>query len=399
SDIRMPGMDGLTALEKIKAIEKNSAVIIITAHDDMQSTIKAIQLGAYDYIEKPLEIERLLVTVRRALDAQRMSERLDALISESSGQYQLDNVLIGRTPAMREIYKKIGSVSSSKVTVLIQGESGTGKELIARAIHYNSRERNEPFIAVNCTALSETLLESELFGHVKGAFTGATGDKRGKFELAGEGTVFLDEIGEMSPHLQVKILRVLQEREFERVGGEKTIPMNARVIAATNRNLTKLVQEGKFRDDLYYRLNVVTIDVPPLRKRKEDIPLLVEHFLREINTELHRSVMKMPSEVMELLVSHSWPGSVRELKNVLTQAIVLSPGDVLLKENILLQRASLHTPPEEDASQMSLAEMERRQIKRVLDSVGWDKAKALEILGISKPTLYKKIERYDLKPD
>ncbi|MFQ5852630.1 MAG: sigma 54-interacting transcriptional regulator, partial [Candidatus Binatia bacterium] len=237
------------------------------------------------------------------------------------------------------------------------------------------------------------------FGHVKGAFTGATGDKRGKFELAGEGTVFLDEIGEMSPHLQVKILRVLQEREFERVGGEKTIPMNARVIAATNRNLTKLVQEGKFRDDLYYRLNVVTIDVPPLRKRKEDIPLLVEHFLREINTELHRSVMKMPSEVMELLVSHSWPGSVRELKNVLTQAIVLSPGDVLLKENILLQRASLHTPPEEDASQMSLAEMERRQIKRVLDSVGWDKAKALEILGISKPTLYKKIERYDLKPD
>lgn len=399
SDIRMPEMDGLEALQRIKGIDKSIAVIIITAHDDMQSTIKAMQHGAYDYIEKPLDIDRLLVTVRRALDAQKMSERLEALISESSQGYDLENVLIGRTPAMRDIYKRIGSVSTSKVTVLIQGESGTGKELIARAIHFNSQERSEPFIAVNCTALTETLLESELFGHMKGAFTGATSDKKGKFELGGEGTVFLDEIGEMSTNLQVKLLRVLQEREFERVGGEKTIPMNARVMAATNRDLTRLIQEGKFREDLYYRLKVVTIDVPPLRNRKEDIPLLVEHFLHEINTELHRKVMKVPGDVLELLIRHPWPGNVRELKNVLMQAVVLSLGDVLLKENILLHRLPVPSQQEQDSVRLSLAEMEKRHIKRVLDAVGWDKRKALEILSISKPTLYKKIELYDLKPD
>ncbi len=394
-DLIMPDMNGLQVLEKVKNYEPHIQVILFTAYYDMSSIIKAMQKGAFDYIQKPLDMEQLKIKINRALQIQSVSEQLEAYISEDSEVYQLDNSLIGRTPVMKEIFKNIGQLSSNKVSVLIQGESGTGKELIAKVIHYNGVSREQPFIAVNCTALSRELLESELFGHVKGAFTGAIKDKKGKFELAREGTIFLDEISEMSLDLQSKLLRVLQEREFEKVGGEYTQPMNARILAASNKDLSQLVEEGKFREDLFYRLKVFTIDLPPLRERKGDIPLLVVHFLKKINKELHKNVMKVPMDVMEMLQDYNWPGNVRELENILMQAIVLSSSDVLLKENI-----HLHKNPnngfKSTVDLISLEEVEKIHILRVLAKVNGDKQKAIKILGISKPTLYSKLEKYNI---
>jgi two-component system, NtrC family, response regulator AtoC len=397
TDVRMPEMDGLELLAKVKEIDSHIQVIMISAFDDMQSTVKAMQSGAYDYIEKPLEIDKLKLRIKRALENKKLSSRLESLIPSDYKEYKIENTLIGKTPEMKEVYKKIGQVSSSRVTVLIQGESGTGKELVAKSIHFCGITKDNPFIAVNCTALTETLLESELFGHVKGAFTGSIRDKKGKFELAGEGSIFLDEISEISPNLQVKLLRVLQEREFERVGGETLIPMRARIIAATNKKLANLVEAGKFREDLYYRLKVVSIDIPPLRDRVEDIPPLVQHFLSKINTELHKSVNKVPDEVMEMLKSHEWVGNVRELENTLMQAVVLSSDDVLTKENILLRKSEPSNKESTSFLNLSLADMEKMHIKAVLDSVNWDKQKAHNILGISVPTLYSKIEKYNLE--
>ncbi len=395
-DLIMPDMNGIQVLEKVKNYDPYIQVILFTAYYDMSSIIKAMQKGAFDYMQKPIDMEQLKIKINRALKIQSVSQQLEAYISEDFLEYQLDNSLIGRTPAMREIFKNIGQLSSNKVSVLIQGESGTGKELIAKVIHYNGVSKDQPFVAVNCTALSRELLESELFGHVKGAFTGAIKDKKGKFELAREGTIFLDEISEMSLDLQAKLLRVLQEREFEKVGGEYTLPMKARIIAASNRDLEKLVEAGQFREDLYYRLKVFTINLPPLRERKEDIPLLVVHFLKKINKELHKNVMKIPMEVMELLQEYDWPGNVRELENILLQAVVLSSSDVLVKENILLRKnnKTKDTPPAEEL--LSLEEVEKRHIKYVLEKVNGDKQKAIQILGISKPTLYSKLEKYNL---
>jgi two-component system response regulator AtoC len=397
TDLKMPGKDGLEVLNEVREFDSHIPVIVITAFDDMDSTIKAIQLNAYDYIEKPIETERLRVTIKRALESRKLSERLDVSISEDLSEYQLENRLIGKNKEMKEIYKKIGMVSSNKINILIQGESGTGKELITKIIHYSGLTKAHPFVAINCTALSESLLESELFGHVKGSFTGAIRDKKGKFELAGEGTIFLDEISEISPNLQVKLLRVIQEREFERVGGENSVPLNARIVAATNRNLSELVARGKFREDLYFRLNVFSIDIPPLKERKEDIPLLVVHFLNKINKQLHKMVRKIPYEVMEILENYEWVGNVRELENTLTQAVVLAKGDVLEKENILLRKSIASTAPvSATLPTMSLAEVEKKHIKLVLDHVKWDKTKAADILKISKPTLYNKIQVYNL---
>ncbi|MDP4197187.1 MAG: sigma-54 dependent transcriptional regulator [Bacteroidota bacterium] len=398
SDIRMPGLNGLEVLEKVKAMDSHIQVILITAHDDMHSTVMAMQKGAYDYIEKPLEIERLKVAVKRALENKQLSEQLSSFITIESSAYNLENTIVGKTPGMKDVYKKIGQVSSSKVTVLISGESGTGKELVARSIHYSGITKNYPFVAVNCTALSETLLESELFGHVKGSFTGAMRDKKGKFELAGEGTIFLDEISEISPQLQVKLLRVLQAREFERVGGEVSIPMKARIVAATNKDLSILISEGKFREDLYYRLKVVDIEIPPLRKRSEDIPLLVNHFLGKINAELHKNVNKVPEAVMEMLKEHEWTGNVRELENALMQAVVLTQGDVLLKENILV-RKSEDSAQTDYSDNLSLSEVEKIHIKRVLIANNWNKQRSADILQISVPTLYSKIEQYKISKE
>jgi two-component system response regulator AtoC len=395
TDYKMPILNGLQVLKKIKEIDLKIQVIMLTAFEDMDSTIKAMQLGAYDYVEK-LELERIKVITKRALESKKLSERLVIAISEDSSDYQLENSLVGSTKAMKEIYKKIGKISSTKVNVLIQGESGTGKELITKIIHYTGVTHDQPFIAVNCTALSESLLESELFGHVKGAFTGAIRDKKGKFELAEEGTIFLDEISEISPNLQVKLLRILQEREFERVGGEISIPMKARVVSASNKNLAEWVKLGKFREDLFYRLKVFTIEIPPLRERKEDIPKLVVHFLKKINKELHKNVWKIPYEVMELLQTHEWVGNVRELENTLLQAVVLAKGDVMEKEYILLKNNEIVINVEVNKAHLSLADIEKSHIKFVLEEVNWDKQAASKILGIAKTTLYNKIEAYDL---
>ena len=398
TDIRMPGADGFEVLKNVKEIDPHIHVIIITAFDDMNSTVKAMQLGAYDYIEKPLEIDNLKITIQRALENKRLSDQLNTFIHDQTEEYLLENTLIGKTPEIRKVYKKIGQVSSSRVTVLIEGESGTGKELVARAIHYSGITKSLPFVAVNCTALTESLLESELFGHVKGAFTGSLRDKKGKFELAGDGTIFLDEISEVSPNLQVKLLRVLQQKEFEKVGGETLIPMKARIIAATNKHLSEVVKSGKFREDLYYRLKVFSIDVPPLRERIDDIPLLVNHFLKKINQELHKNVNKIPDDVMEILKNHLWIGNVRELENTLMQAVVLSSDDVLLKENILLRQPEGGKSQNVNIEFISIEEMEKRHIKSILDALKWDKNKVRKILGISLPTLYSKIEHYNLSP-
>jgi len=396
-DLKLPKLSGLDVLNKIGESGSSIPTIIMTAYGDSQTTIKAIQLGAYDYIEKPLDIDRLKVIINRALEERKMSEHLEITISKDSDEYQIENSLISKTPAMKEVLKKIGRVSSNRVSVLILGESGTGKELITKVIHYSGVTKNYPFIAVNCTALSQTLLESELFGHVKGAFTGAIRDKKGKFELAGEGTIFLDEISEISPNLQVKLLRVLQEKEFERVGGEITIPMKARIVAATNKDLTELVKQGKFREDLYYRLKVFTIEVPPLRARKSGIPALVVYLLKKINKELHKDVRKIPIEVMEMLQNYEWVGNVRELENTLMQAVVLAKGDVLEKENILL-RTDNNNILRHDLPNLSLEALEKEHIKYVLDIVKWDKNEAAKRLQISRQTLYNKIKTYSIKP-
>ncbi len=397
TDVKMPKINGLKLLEIVKQFDNHIQVIMISAYDDMQNTIKAMQMGAYDYIEKPLEIDKLKLRIKRALENKRLSNHLESLLPKEIENFNIENTIVGKTQKMKEVFKKIGQVSSSRVTVLISGESGTGKELVARSIHYCGITKHFPFVAVNCTALTESLLESELFGHVKGAFTGSIRDKKGKFELAGEGTIFLDEVSEISPNLQVKLLRVLQEREFEHVGGETLIPMKARIIAATNKNLAELVEQGKFREDLYYRLKVVSIDIPPLRDRTEDIPHLVKHFLQKINTELHKNVNKVPEDVMEMLKSYTWVGNVRELENTLTQAVVLSSDDVLLKENILLRKDKIANNKLPNLEEMSLSEVEKMHIKLVLDSVDWDKNKAHKILDISLPTLYSKIEKYNLE--
>ncbi|GIK61856.1 MAG: acetoacetate metabolism regulatory protein AtoC [Ignavibacteriota bacterium] len=397
TDIKMPRADGFEVLKKVKAIDSHIHVIMITAFDDMSSTVKAMQQGAYDYIEKPLEIDKLKITISRALENKKMSEQLASFITVETEEYQSENTLIGKSSVMKVVYKKIGQTTTSRVTVLIEGESGTGKELVARAIHYSGITKDKPFIPVNCTALTESLLESELFGHVKGAFTGSIRDKQGKFELAGEGTIFLDEISEISPNLQVQLLRVLQQKEFERVGGETLIPVKARIIAATNKDLNQLVREGKFREDLYFRLKVVSINLPPLRDRLDDIPFLISHFLAKINKELHKNVTKVPENVMQMLKNHYWVGNVRELENTLMQAVVLSSDDILNKENILLRKPE---PGEikEEVQFITLAENERNHIKKILDAVQWDKNKAQKILGISLPTLYSKIENYKLSP-
>lgn len=401
-DLKMPGDDGLEVLRKVKRINEYIPFIIMTAFEDLESAITAMQIGAYDYIEKPLEVTRFETLIKRAIESKKLSDRLSIAISEDNKEYNLETAFVGKSQNMRDIVKMCGQVSMNRVTVLIQGESGTGKEIISRIIHQSGITRDRPFIGVNCTALTETLLESELFGHVKGSFTGATREKKGKFELAGEGTIFLDEISEISNELQLKLLRVIQEKEFEKVGGEVTIPLKARIIAATNKDLGTLVDQKKFREDLYYRLKVFSIEIPPLRERKEAIPDLVLHFLKKFNKELHKNIRKIPYEVMESLQNYEWIGNVRELENILMQAVVLSKGDVLEKESILLRNQFNHNAFSGngcDRSKLSLDEIEKEHIKLVLDKVNWNKKAAYTILGITKPTLNSKIKDYGIKQE
>ena len=364
-------------------------VVVTTGYSTFENAVQSLRLGAFDYVHKPFDADEIEIVVEKARKSRRLTQVVSRLQAEHGGPVE-EHTLVGKSKAMLEIFKTIGAVSSGKTTVLITGESGTGKELIARAIHANA-DPEEPFISVNCSAIVETLLESELFGHEKGSFTGAVARKPGKFELARAGTMFLDEIGDMSPNLQTKILRVLQEKEFTRVGGREVLRTEARVIAATNHVLEDLVAAGRFREDLYYRLKVITIEVPPLRERKEDIPLLVEHFLKKINTELHREVYKVPDEVMNRLLAYDWRGNVRELENVLTRGVILSRGDVLeLPPHSLRGDLGAASTPE-PSWRRSLREVEADHIRRVLSGVSWHQGRACEILGISRPTLRKKI--------
>ncbi|MCF8062127.1 MAG: sigma-54 dependent transcriptional regulator [Deltaproteobacteria bacterium] len=397
-DIRLPDMDGLEVLRRIREDQPDLNVIMITAYHDMETTVQAMKLGAYEYIHKPIDVDELEIAIEKVANNIRLNHRLEGLITDISREYKVRNI-VGESRGMKEIFKLIGLVSESRTTVLIQGESGTGKELIAHAIHYNSPFRKEPFIPVNCSTLVETLLESELFGHEKGAFTGAVSRKAGKIELAGKGTIFLDEIAELSTSLQVKLLRFLQEREFERVGGVERLRSEARVIAATNRDLSELVKGRAFRDDLFFRLKVVEMGVPPLRERKSDIPLLVDHLLNKINAELHRRVTGIPAEVMQLFMDYDWPGNVRELENVLTRAVVLSHGEVLLPET--LPNLSMEPAKGHEADQpvvRSLQAVEREHIEYVLRVTNWNRGDACRLLGVSRPTLRSRIRKYGLHP-
>lgn len=396
TDLRMPNMDGLEVLKQIKDIDSSIAVIIITAFDETDSIIKAMQLGAFDFFEKSFDLKRIKIIVKKTLESKKKIDQMIIPLPDGSENFSMKHFMVGGlTEQMKDILKKIGKVSGTRVNVLIQGESGTGKELITRLIHYSGITKNEPFVAVNCSALPEALLESELFGHVQGAFTGATKNKKGKFELAGKGTIFLDEISEFSPNLQVKLLRVIQEKEFERVGGEETTQMEARIVAATNKNLIELAEKGLFREDLFYRLNIFTINVPPLRERKEEIPKLVIHLLGKINLEVHKKVNTIPFEVMEMLKNHEWLGNIRELENTLMNAVLLAKDNVLEKEYFNFIRCNNPQSPSQNI--ISLAEVEKKHIEYILDHVKWNKSQASKILGITKTTLYNKIAQYDLK--
>jgi two-component system response regulator AtoC len=391
-DVHLPDRSGLALIETLRAVT-DAPVLTITAFHDMATTILAMKGGAFDYLPKPIDVGAFDAALDRAL-AQRKVAAESAVVG--SGPLARVHEVVGVSPRMRGIFKEIGRVASSLAHVLVVGESGTGKELIARVVHEYSSP-GQPFIAVNCASMVESLLESEMFGHEKGAFTGAHAQRPGKCELAGDGTLLLDEIGDMTLALQAKLLRVLQEREFERVGGVRPLPLRARVIAATHHDLPRLVAEGRFRHDLYQRLKVVTIELPPLRERREDIPLLVEHLLARINERTRRRVSRVPPETLRRLQAHDWPGNVRQLENALLRAVIMAPGDVLLPE-LLPQPGALEPAPVAPARLPTLDDVERAHVARVLEATRGHRGRACEILGISRPTLERKLRRYGLLP-
>ncbi len=406
-DIRMPGRSGLEALPDIKKEFSNSRIIMITAFHDMNSTIQAMKDGADDYIHKPIDLSELENAVNTALVSFYASDddiTINSLVNDSPL-----NSMVGSSLAMRDIYKTIGRVAQSPATVLITGESGTGKELVARAIHLSSDRASGPFIAINCAALVETLLESDMFGHEKGAFTGAVNKQIGKFSLANDGTIFLDEVAELSLTMQAKLLRVLQEKEFVSVGGKNTQTTNARVIAATNIDFSEQIKKGLFREDLFYRLQVVTIHVPPLRERRDDIFDLTQALLGRANKEMNRNVNRVAVDVMQALHDYDWPGNVRELENVLVKSVAMSPRDIitadLLPEKIIHQIVAPSDPDNNmeqtrevttDLDTLSIQDIEKIHIQRILNTTKGHKGKACDILGISRPKLRRLIKQYDL---
>ncbi len=401
-DMRLPDASGIDLIPELKKHAADAPVLMITAHHDMATTILAMKAGAFDYIHKPIDIGTLDLALDRALEVRRLSRGSDYLSVEANRTFKFD-AIVGTSAAMQQMFKDVGRVAASSATVLIAGESGTGKELIARVIHSYSAPK-KPFIAINCSAIVDTLLESELFGHEKGAFTGAVAAKAGKFELAEDGSIFLDEIGELSGNLQAKLLRVLQEREVERVGGVRPIPVRARILAATHRDLAEEVKHHRFREDLYQRLKVVTLVLPPLRDRPEDIPLLVEHLMVKINQRLQKNLRRVPREVLEKLQRRQWPGNVRELENVLTRAAVLSQGDMLLEEHLVETTKGLGGQPAApviplDAQILTLDEVERAHITRVFNVSKGHRGKTCQLLGISRPTLERKLRKYGMVRD
>jgi len=391
ADIRMPGMDGMELLDKIKAEQLDSGVIMMTGYASVDTAVRALKHGAFDYITKPFDPDDLSVVVRNALEQQKLRRENRMLRQQLSETYALTE-LIGQSEAMRKVREQIETVAGVDSTVLIEGESGTGKELVARAVHRLSPRRYNPMVVVHCGALTETLIESELFGHEKGAFTGAQYRKKGKFEAAMGGTVFLDEIADISLKTQTDLLRVLQEREIVRVGGTQSIHVDFRSIAATNRNLTEMVREGRFRSDLFYRLNVFTIHLPPLRDRHGDVPLLATYFLDKYSKQMNRKFTGFDRAALDLLISHQWPGNVRELENIVERAVVVGREPLVRVHDLAVSH------PHESADDWSLDSLERKHIVRVLEDFGWNQTQAAKALGIDRVTLYHKIRRYGLKP-
>ncbi|MGE5173430.1 MAG: sigma-54-dependent transcriptional regulator [Betaproteobacteria bacterium] len=398
TDITMPGLSGMEVLARIHERDANLPVIMITAYGTIENAVQAMKQGAFDYITKPFNRDELRLTLGKALRMRRLEKENVELRAEVTDRYRFENI-VGSSEKIKEVLDLAGRVAASDATVLITGESGTGKELLAKGIHYNSKRADGPLVAVNCAAIPENLIESELFGHMKGSFTGAVRDKEGKFELADGGTLFLDEIGDLRVDLQAKILRALQERQVERVGGSKLIPVDVRVIAATNRDIEHDVKEGKFREDLYYRLSVITLRMPALRERKDDIPLLVNHFLRKFNRETEVAIV---AEALAALRAFGWPGNVRELENVIERASVLKRGNVvtladlpekLRKEAGGLENIILNLPDEG----IALEDLERSLIVKALEKHKGNQTHAAEYLGITRPTLIYRMEKYGLK--
>ncbi len=405
TDMKMPGMDGIELLEKVKANDPDLPVLMMTAHGTVDKAVEAMQKGAYTYILKPFDNERLIIYVKKAIAMYQVVKENRRLRDAVESQFRFDNI-IGKSKKMRDIFDTIQKVAPSGATVLIEGESGTGKELSARSLHFNSTRREKPFVAVNCSALAENLLESELFGHEKGAFTGAVATKKGRFELADGGTLFLDEIGELSPNLQVKLLRVLQEKVFERVGGVRTISVDIRIIAATNKDLKQEMMNNRFREDLFYRLNVVHIVLPPLKDRKEDIRLLVNHFIKKYASERKSEapVMGVDQQVDRLFYDYNWPGNIRELENVIERVMILCAGDTIrvsdlpkgFKDNVY-NTLHLEGIPANAKLYDTLAMIERTMIERALKMSNNVQSHAADLLGIGKSGLNQKIKKYNLE--
>jgi DNA-binding NtrC family response regulator len=397
-DVRMPEMSGLELLPLLRERAASADVVLMTAFDDMSTVVTAMRHGAADFLVKPLDLHELRRVLGRIFEDRRTRARAGA--ESAPAPVREGDRLVGRHPAMIEVYKLLGHLAENRVSALILGESGTGKELIARAIHAHSPDAAEPFVAVNCTALPETLLESELFGHVKGAFTGATADRHGRFAQAGRGTLFLDEIGDTTPELQTRLLRVLQEREYYPVGADRPVRTDARVIAATHRDLEALVEQGRFRADLYYRLRVVELRLPPLRERLSDVPLLADHLVARAARALGRAQPLLSPQALELLGRHDWPGNVRELQNCLTRALVLATGGVIRPEHVAAGGARAPDAPHSADALPTLEAVEREHVLRVLAATGGHKANAAQVLGISRPRLDRLLARYagELRP-
>ncbi len=404
-DVRMVKVSGLEALETIKAYNPAIPVIIMTAYSSVETAVKALKQGAHDYLTKPLDFDKLRLTIERAMEHTRLKEENRLLRQTLEKQFDSQNI-IGKSPAMLKLLETVSQVAPSEATVLISGESGTGKELIAGAIHFNSLRKNGPFVKINCAAITETLLESELFGHEKGAFTGADRRKEGRFSQAHGGSLLLDEVSEMSLMMQVKLLRALQEREFNRVGGEATIQVDVRVIAATNKDLMEQINDGAFREDLYYRLNVVELEVPPLSRRKEDIPLLAQHFLEMFVAKNRKEIKGFTPKAMDNLIRYDWPGNVRELMNAIERGVVLARSNYLDTVDFpFMKDASIQNDPDfANPSELSvkgdipLNELEKAAILNTLEAAGGNKSEAARRLGITRKTLHKKLKVYGVMP-
>ncbi len=396
-DLKMPGMDGLELMKEVKKSLPDMPIIIMTAYATVDTAVKAIKEGAFDYLMKPFDPEEISLTIKKIMKQQMLEQENVYLRKELAKQFQFHQ-LYSKNKKMQEIFELIKTVAKTDVTVLIHGETGTGKELIARAIHAESLRKDRPFIPVSCASLTETLLESELFGHEKGSFTGASNMVKGMFEMADRGTIFLDEIGDISPKLQMDLLRVLETKEIVRIGSAVPIPVDVRVIAATNKDLRKGIENGTFREDLFYRLNVITVDIPPLREKPEDIPLLIDQLIEKVNIETGKSVKRVSEDAMALLMQYRWPGNIRELKNVVERSVVLAKEDIITLNEIGPCVGHISRDPAA-AGDLSLESMERSHVAAVLKQNNWNISTSAQLLGIDRTTLYKKIKKYNLEQD